>query len=49
MPTQIKNQLKSTDQIKTNPLKSSIKDKQETKIEITSFQDLIDQPIKKKI
>jgi DNA polymerase III subunit gamma/tau len=46
--TQVKNQLKSTDQIKTNPLKSSIKDKQETKIEITSFQDLIDQANKEK-
>ncbi|MDB9744763.1 DNA polymerase III subunit gamma/tau [Pelagibacteraceae bacterium] len=46
--TQIKNQLKSTDQIKTNPLKSSIKDKQETKIEITCFQDLIDRANKEK-
>ena len=40
---QIKNQLKSTNQIKTSPLKSSTKDVQENKIEITSFQDLIDQ------
>ncbi|MDA9180711.1 DNA polymerase III subunit gamma/tau [Pelagibacteraceae bacterium] len=48
IPTQVKNQLKSTDQIKTNPLKSSIKDNQETKIEITSFQDLIDQANKEK-
>jgi len=46
--TQIKNQLKSTDQIKTNPLKSSIKNKQETKIEITCFQDLIDRANKEK-
>ena len=46
--TQIKNQLKSTDQIKTNPLKSSIEDKQETKIEITCFQDLIDRANKEK-
>jgi len=48
MPTQVKNQLKSIDQIKTNPLKSSIKDNQETKIEITSFQDLIDLANKEK-
>ena len=48
MPTQVKNQLKSIDQIKTNPLKSSIKDNHETKIEITSFQDLIDQANKEK-
>ena len=40
---QIKNQLKSINQIKTSPLKSSTKDVQENKIEITSFQDLIDQ------
>ena len=40
---QIKNQLKSTNQIKTSPVKSSTKDIQENKIEITSFQDLIDQ------
>ena len=46
--TQIKNQLKSTDQIKTNPLKSSIEDKPETKIEITCFQDLIDRANKEK-
>jgi DNA polymerase-3 subunit gamma/tau len=46
--TQIKNQLKSTDQIKTNPLKSSVKYNQETKIEITSFQDLIDRANKEK-
>jgi len=40
---QIKNQLKSTNQIKTSPVKSSTKESQENKIEITSFQDLIDQ------
>ena len=34
--------MKSTNQIKARPVKSSIKDSQETKIEITSFQDLID-------
>ena len=40
--TLTKNQLKSTNQIKARPVKSSIKDSQEIKIEITSFQDLID-------
>jgi len=40
--TLTKNQLKNTNQIKARPVKSSIKDSQETKIEITSFQDLID-------
>ncbi len=40
---QIKNQLKSTDQIKTKPAKSSFEDSKVKKIEITSFQDLIDQ------
>ncbi|MDC0937885.1 DNA polymerase III subunit gamma/tau [Pelagibacteraceae bacterium] len=40
---QIKNQLKSTDQIKTSPLKSLSKDDQKNKIKITCFQDLIDQ------
>jgi DNA polymerase III subunit gamma/tau len=39
--SQIKNQLKSTDQIKTNPIKNLIKDNQVKQIEITSFQDLI--------
>ena len=48
IPTQIKNQLKNTDQIKTSPLKSTIKDNQNTKIEITSFQDLIDRANKEK-
>ena len=48
MPTQVKNQLKSIDQIKTNPLKNSTKDNQEMKIEITSFQDLIDLANKEK-
>ena len=41
IPNQIKNQLKSTNQIKTSPLKRLIKDDQKSKIEITSFQDLI--------
>ena len=45
---QIKNQLKSTNQIKTSPVKISIEDGLETKIEITSFQDLINQANKEK-
>jgi DNA polymerase-3 subunit gamma/tau len=45
---QVKNQLKSTDQIKTNPVKNLLKDNQSAKIEITSFQDLIDQANKEK-
>ena len=48
IPNQIKNQLKSTDQIKTNPVKNLLKDNQSAKIEITSFQDLIDQANKEK-
>ena len=45
---QIKNQLKSTNQIKSEPLKSSTKDNQNIKIEITSFQDLINLANKEK-
>ncbi len=45
---QIKNQMKSTNQIKTSPIKSSIKDDKKNSIEITSFQDLIDQANKEK-
>ncbi len=45
---QVKNQLKSTDQIKNNPVKDLLKDDQSVKIEITSFQDLIDQANKEK-
>ena len=48
IPNQIKNQLKNTNQIKTSPLKSLTKDGQKTKIEITSFQNLIDQANKEK-
>jgi DNA polymerase-3 subunit gamma/tau len=47
-PNQIKNQLKSTNQIKTNPMNSLSKDNEESKIEITSFQNLIDQANKEK-
>ena len=42
IPNQIKNQLKSTNQIKTNPMKSQAKKSQNKKIEIISFQDLLD-------
>jgi DNA polymerase-3 subunit gamma/tau len=45
---QIKNQLKSTNQIKTSPIKRLTKDEQETKIEINSFKDLINQANKEK-
>ena len=45
---QIKNQLKSTNQIKTNPAKILSKDNQSVKIKITSFQDLINQANKEK-
>ena len=48
IPNQVKNQLKSIDQIKTNPVKNLLKDDQSAKIEITSFQDLIDQANKEK-
>ena len=48
IPNQIKNQLKSVNQIKTNPIKTSSKDNQNTKIEITSFQNLIEQANKDK-
>ena len=41
IPNQIKNQLKSTNQIKANPVKSYSKDDLRSKNEITSFQDLI--------
>ena len=44
----IKNQLKSTDQIKTNPLKTFENKIEKTKIEITSFQNLIDLANKEK-
>ena len=47
-PNQTKNQLKSTNQIKTSPINRQKKDSQDTKIEITSFQDLIDQANKEK-
>jgi len=45
---QIKNQLKSTNQIKTRLEKNLTIDDQKSKIEITSFQNLIDQANKEK-
>ncbi|MDC1212575.1 DNA polymerase III subunit gamma/tau, partial [Pelagibacteraceae bacterium] len=48
VPNQTKNQLKSTNQIEINPLKSLTKNDQKFKIEITSFQDLIDKANKEK-
>ena len=48
LSTQVKNQLKNTDQIKKNPIKNLSPEISKTKIEITSFQDLIDQANKEK-
>ena len=48
IPNQIKNQLKNIDQIKTSPIKNLSKENQHSKIEITNFQDLINQAIKEK-
>ena len=48
LPNQIKDQLKNTDQIKTSPLKNLTSNNQKSKIEIKSFQDLIDQSNKEK-
>ena len=48
LSTQVKNQLKSTDQIKNNPIKNLSPEVNKTKIEITSFQDLINQANKEK-
>ena len=47
-PNQIKNQLKSIDQIKTNPIKNLFKENQSAKIEIKSFKDLIEKENKEK-
>ncbi len=43
-----KSQLKSTNQIKTSPIKKINEKKEKSKIEITSFQDLIEQSNKEK-
>ena len=48
LSTQVKNQLKNTDQIKKNPIKNLSPEINKNKIEITSFQDLIDQANREK-
>ena len=48
IPNQIKNQLKSINQIQTNPLKNLIKKNSGSKIKINNFQDLINQANKEK-
>jgi DNA polymerase-3 subunit gamma/tau len=48
LSTQVKNQLKNTDQIKKNPIKNLSSEISKNKIEIRSFQDLIDQANKEK-
>jgi len=45
---QTKNQLKSTNQIKTNPIKKFVNEKDNSNLEITSFRDLIDRANKEK-
>ena len=45
---QIKNQLKSTNQIKTSPVKNLSVESKNAKIQISSFQDLIEQANKEK-
>tara|TARA_B100001093_G_scaffold27145_1_gene23823 strand:- start:358 stop:2043 length:1686 start_codon:yes stop_codon:yes gene_type:complete len=48
LSTQIKNQLKNTDQLKTKPIKNLSPEAGETKNEIMNFQDLINIAIKEK-
>ena len=48
IPNQTKNQLKSTNQIKTNPIKKFVNEKDNSNLEITSFRDLIDRANKEK-
>ena len=47
-PNKFQNQLKNTDQLKTNPLKKTNEESKKLNIEITSFQDLINQANKEK-
>ena len=42
MPNQVKNQLKSTNQIKTSPITKIANTSEKSKIKITSFKELID-------
>ena len=48
IPNGVKNQLKNTNQIKTNPAEHSEKQNYKPKIEIKTFQDLIDRANKEK-
>ena len=48
IPNQIQNQLKNINQIKTKPIKNLSKGSQNTKVEISSFQDLINLANKEK-
>jgi len=48
LSTQVKNQLKSTDQIKKSPIKNLSSEVHKSKVEIASLQDLIDQANKEK-
>ena len=48
IPNQIKNQLKNINQIKAHPTKNLLNKNLDSKIDITSFQDLIDQANKEK-
>tara|TARA_A100001015_G_scaffold233124_1_gene264145 strand:+ start:603 stop:2354 length:1752 start_codon:yes stop_codon:yes gene_type:complete len=48
LPQQIKKQLKSTNQLKSSPVKSFSEQNEKINIEITSFQDLIDKAKKEK-
>ena len=48
LTNEVKNQLKSTNQIKTNPIDRSTKEINEQKIKITSLQEIINQSIKEK-
>jgi DNA polymerase III subunit gamma/tau len=48
LSTQVKNQLKSTDQVKTNPIKNLSPKAEKVKIKIVNFQDLINLANKEK-
>ena len=48
LSTQVKNQLKNTDQVKKNPIKNLSPELSKNKIEITSFNDLLDKANKEK-
>ncbi len=48
LPNKIKNQLKNTDQIKTNPITKLDNESEKSKIKITSFKELIDLANKEK-